>query len=550
MKMKKLLLLCTAAVSVFFGSLTASAKNVSDFQDVPSNAWYYPYVKDAAEQGFMTGLTDTVFGPSDSLARAQFVTVLYRLTGTPAASYQYRFPDIADGQFYSVPVTWATSNNIVTGYSDSGKFGPSDSLNREQLATILYRYAQTYLGVDTSFFSTSTIDDFPDAGSIQSYAREGMNWALAAGIITGDNGMLNPQGTVNRAVCATMISRFMAVVGNPTQHVHTWEVSFADIKSGYACNTCYNDVTGWEDMYACHGGWHTHQWCLQPYRYECSCGAKVHTHEWAWHKPTHYTDGTVNRRGYYMCYSCFNFSSDGYTIDNSIQRDCDRWKTFYDFTDTNYILITRSRAAEDYELTIESVTLNRTIACMTKGDKLSLAVSFTPETTTSSRALTFESSDPAVATVDENGLVTAVANGTTTITVTSSNGCTDTCFIRVMDTNVGTVNSVRLLIDGKDVTNGSVTVTQGTAHTISLATDPQSAVYNASYSVDGQSIYISGTSSVGRISEYSWQHGVPYTDPESEFTGHPRYKGTSTLTAEVRDLNGNTFTVSATVNVK
>lgn len=548
MKMKKLSILCTAAFLFFFGSLTANAKNVSDFQDVPSNAWYYPYVKDAAEQNFMTGLTDTVFGPSESLARAQFVTVLYRLTGTPDTAYQYQFPDIADGQFYSAPVTWATNNHLVTGYTDSGMFGPSDPLNREQLATILYRYAQTYLGFNTSQFSSSTIDDFPDAGSIQPYARDAMNWALATGIITGDNGMLNPQGTVNRAVCATMISRFTGIVGNPTEHVHTYTFYPENIKQGYACNTCYNDVTGWKDMYACHGGWHTHEWCLEPSRYVCSCGAKIHTHSWMWHKPQHYTDGTVLTPGYYLCYSCFSFSSDGYSINNDIQKDCDRWKTVYDFTGKSYLLLTQFRSPEDYELDIESITLNRTIACMTKAEQLSLAVSFTPETTTSSRAVTFSSSNPAVAAVDENGTVKALSNGTATITATSSNGCTDTCFIRVMDTNVGTVKSARLLVNGQDVTNGSLTVASGSKYTVSLATDPQSAVYNADYSVDGDSIYMSGSISVGLVSEYSWQNGVSYTNPTSEFTSWK--PGSSKLTAEIRDLNGNTFTVSATINVK
>ena len=553
MKIRKMVAVWMTVLSIFLGAVAVNAKSVDDFQDVSSGDWFYPYVKDVAEQGLMTGLEDTVFGPGDNLARAQFVLILYRMSGEPDVTFRPEFHDVADNTWYTDAVVWASDNGIVTGYSN-GNFGPGDALNREQMATMLYRYADNYLKSNPDYFTLGQADnaiwEFPDVNTIQEYAVGGVNWAVTAGIISGDNGMLNPQKTVVRAVCATMISRFVNVVGNPARHVHNWEPVQMDLKSGYACNLCYTDVTDWEDMYACHGGYHTHQWCFQPTHYECSCGVKVHLHDWVWIKPTHYEDGSLHGRGYYFCYSCFNFSNDGRTIDNSIQPDCDRWVTLYDFTDENYILLNRSRDYEDYELTIEAIRLSQTMACMTKGDRLSLTVTFRPETTTSSRALTWSSSDPSVVTVDDDGLVTAVGNGTATITVTSSNGRKDTCFIRVMDTNVGTVKSARLLIDGQDVTDGSITIKAGTEHTVTLLTEPGEAVYEVSYSVpsDTRAIYISGSSAKGQISEYSWQNGVKYTDPVSAIKGwNP---GSSEFTAKIRDLNKNEITLSTTVYVQ
>ena len=182
-----------------FGN-TASA---AEYPDVNPGDWYYQYVQDVSGKGLMSGYSDTgKFGPNDKLTRGQFATILWRMEGSPEVEYNGQFPDVAYGQFYTTPAAWASANGIITGYSSNGCFGPNDNINREQMATILYRYDGSP-SVDVSSFA-----GFPDAGSVNEFAKNGIAYAVTNKILTGDNGNLVPQGHVVRAVCATMISRF------------------------------------------------------------------------------------------------------------------------------------------------------------------------------------------------------------------------------------------------------------------------------------------------------------------------------------------------------
>ncbi len=175
------------------------------FIDVSEDAWFYPYVKTVVEKEIMTGVSPIVFAPEQNLARAQLATIIYRLNGNPKTEFEQKFDDVPSGQFYSEAVTWASEFGVVTGYSD-GNFGPADEINREQLATMLFRYAKK-MGYQTDIFKS--MSSYPDADAVSEFAQEGMSWCLWNGIITGDGGKLNPQGTVNRAVAATMVSRFL-----------------------------------------------------------------------------------------------------------------------------------------------------------------------------------------------------------------------------------------------------------------------------------------------------------------------------------------------------
>lgn len=180
------------------------------YSDVYTDSWYWPYVRYASQTGIMTGLNEKQFGPGEQLARAQFATILYRMAGTPAAEWGDYFPDVPSGEFYSEAVSWAYTDpaKIITGYTDSGLFGPGDSITREQLVTMLYRYAGK-IDADTS--ERADLKEFPDAGNVNEFAKEAMQWAVAAGLIKGDNGKLNPQGTAVRAECATIIMRFINI---------------------------------------------------------------------------------------------------------------------------------------------------------------------------------------------------------------------------------------------------------------------------------------------------------------------------------------------------
>lgn len=182
------------------------------FYDVNETDWFFPYVCYVNEKGLMTGLRNTLFGAGQSLARAQFAVILHRMNQEPQVGYTAKFKDVAENVWYTDAVLWANREGIVTGYSDNGLFGPSDNINREQMAVMMYRYAK-YKGNDVH--EKAELNQFSDASSVSGYAKEAMQWAVGTGIISGKaNGTkLDPQGYANRAECATIIMRFTEKFG-------------------------------------------------------------------------------------------------------------------------------------------------------------------------------------------------------------------------------------------------------------------------------------------------------------------------------------------------
>lgn len=181
-------------------------QGIDRFRDIHTGDWYYNYAKAVYEMNLITGMNPREFGATGQLARAQFATILYRMAGSPAVSGGQAYKDVPADAFYASAAMWGKENQIITGYSDSGLFGGSDMITRQQMATILYRYAQ-YRGYDTS--ARLDLDAYPDAGSVDDYAKEAMQWAVARGIISGDQGMLKPNGTAIRAESAAIIVRFL-----------------------------------------------------------------------------------------------------------------------------------------------------------------------------------------------------------------------------------------------------------------------------------------------------------------------------------------------------
>ena len=182
------------------------------FEDVHETEWFYNYVKYVNCNELMTGLNPKQFGPGQTLARAQFATILYRMENQPAIEYTGKFPDVADGIWYTDPILWASEAGVVTGYTNTGLFGPADNINREQMAVMMYRYAK-YKKYDTS--EMADFSKFADAGKVNEFAKEAMQWAVGTGIITGkDNGTrIDPQGNAARAECAAIIMRFCEKYG-------------------------------------------------------------------------------------------------------------------------------------------------------------------------------------------------------------------------------------------------------------------------------------------------------------------------------------------------
>ena len=177
------------------------------FTDVPENAWYYDAVVYAYENGLMSGTSATTFSPNAQTTRGMIVTILYRLEGNPNVTAAGGFTDVAGQMYYADAVAWAAANGIVNGYNDT-TFGPNDPITREQMAAILYRYAQ-YKGMDTT--AAAELTGYTDAGSVSAYAEPAMAWACGEGLISGTSATtLSPLGTATRAQVVTILMRFAA----------------------------------------------------------------------------------------------------------------------------------------------------------------------------------------------------------------------------------------------------------------------------------------------------------------------------------------------------
>lgn len=175
------------------------------YTDVNTEAWYHEGVDYAIKNGLMEGVGGNLFAPDATTTRAMVVTILYRLEGEPAVTKDIPFADVPAGQWYSNAINWAAANGIVDGYGD-GKFGPDDTITREQMAAILYRYA-SYKGYSVSDLANLT--GYTDAASVSEWASTAMRWAVAEGLIEGTNATtLSPSGDSTRAQVATILMRF------------------------------------------------------------------------------------------------------------------------------------------------------------------------------------------------------------------------------------------------------------------------------------------------------------------------------------------------------
>ncbi len=174
------------------------------FTDVDQSLWYHEGIDYALTNGFMSGISDTAFAPDADTTRAMIVSVLYRLDGSPEVD-KAGFTDVPEGAWYADAVAWGEANGVVSGYNEE-LFGPDDSITREQMASILYRYAQ-YKGIDVS--ANTDLSGYSDAASVSDWAVTSLGWANAEELITGmSDTELAPTGTATRAQAASILMRF------------------------------------------------------------------------------------------------------------------------------------------------------------------------------------------------------------------------------------------------------------------------------------------------------------------------------------------------------
>jgi len=182
------------------------------YTDAEATAWYHDGVHYCIENGLMTGYGNGIFKPNADTTRAMITVMLWRLNGSPVVNYLLDFEDVEEGQWYTEAIRWAKSEGIATGYGN-GYFGTNDAITREQMVTILWRYAQ-YKGVDVSVGENTNILSYNDAFDVAEYAIPAMQWACGSGMVQGMNdpngeGMiLAPESKGTRAQIATMMMRF------------------------------------------------------------------------------------------------------------------------------------------------------------------------------------------------------------------------------------------------------------------------------------------------------------------------------------------------------
>ena len=196
----------TAVLNAAREALKTAGCPSTNFTDVEENGWYHTGVDFMVRNGFMNGVADDAFDVDGNLTRAQLVTILYRIAGEPESTATNPFADVADGQWYTNAVIWAAENGIVKGVNTT-TFAPNDQITREQIATILFRYAKAEK-------VEGKLAGFPDAGKVSDYAADAMAWAVEQGLINGisesdGKTYLAPQETATRAQIAVILMRYL-----------------------------------------------------------------------------------------------------------------------------------------------------------------------------------------------------------------------------------------------------------------------------------------------------------------------------------------------------
>ena len=234
-----------AALALLLGlaAFAPAPAQAASFRDVPSGQWYTSWVDQASDQGLMSGFTDPAtgrptgyFGPDEPLTRAQVATVLWRMAGGPSSGHA-SFPDVERGSWYDAPVAWCVKAGVVTGYTsgpDRGCFRPNRPVTRQELATMVWRYAK-HAGMDVADPDPSAFRSTTDWRTVDTWASEALTWTAAAGVLSGvDNHdgtySVVPFGTATRAMAAKV---FVVLSGSPSAAKATCTVTF-DANGGTA----------------------------------------------------------------------------------------------------------------------------------------------------------------------------------------------------------------------------------------------------------------------------------------------------------------------------
>ena len=191
--------------AIYQRHLSMEAQN-HPFTDVVEKDWFYGAVRYAYTNSLFKGVSETTFEPNSAMTRGMLAVVLYRIEGEPKVEGAVAFTDVPADQYYYNAVLWANQKGIVNGTSET-TFAPNDKITREQLATMMMRYAK-FKGEDVD--KVADLGIYKDNAQISDWAREGLRWANATGLITGRTvNTIDPQGNATRAEVATVLMRFL-----------------------------------------------------------------------------------------------------------------------------------------------------------------------------------------------------------------------------------------------------------------------------------------------------------------------------------------------------
>lgn len=188
---------------------TAELFGTGSFTDVPADFWGYAEIEKAAALGLVTGNPDGTFAPEKNMTRAEFVTMLRRLSGDTAAALDQGFTDVKAGDWFCDAVNWAAEKGYATG--DGVKFNPNGNITRQEVVTILYRFNGGTGGMETMLgaFGVDNLAKFADRGEIASWATDALHWAIYKGLVNGTTDTtVSPTGTANRAQVAAIFVRY------------------------------------------------------------------------------------------------------------------------------------------------------------------------------------------------------------------------------------------------------------------------------------------------------------------------------------------------------
>lgn len=204
--MKKTMPIFVLCLVLWLLPVMGAAAVANPFGDVTEEDWFYDGVMGVYDREIMAGVSESAFHPAAAVTRAQTAQVLYNLEGRPVARGD-GFDDVNEDMWYAQAVIWCAEEKLVSGYGD-GDFGPEDPVTREQLVTILHRYA-AYRRWDVS--GTVDLDNYSDGDDVAPWAEDAFGWACDRGVVTGlDDGSLDPQGDTTRAQLAVIIMRLLA----------------------------------------------------------------------------------------------------------------------------------------------------------------------------------------------------------------------------------------------------------------------------------------------------------------------------------------------------